>query len=156
MARNLGHQWEVLRLDLPFTEVKFVHAIVWQEMRTWHLIAQGHTTLLSREKEKKKKKKQEETFVHLCLLFSYLIQPDRENRHLKVLRNTVGLNSYLGRFALRIFFLFGLHIKIEMGGNSFAKRQSVNIWDWSKQVSGIINPFLRKVFKSQDSFLPCP
>ena len=33
MARNLGHQWEVLKFDLPLTEVEFVHAIGWQETR---------------------------------------------------------------------------------------------------------------------------
>ena len=30
MARNLGHQWEVLTFDLPLAEV---HAIGWQETR---------------------------------------------------------------------------------------------------------------------------
>ena len=36
MARNLGHQWEVLRFDLPLTQVKFVHAIGWRDIwTTW-------------------------------------------------------------------------------------------------------------------------
>ena len=45
-------------------------------------------------------KEQKEWLVYFCLLLSYFPRPDRENRYLQVLRNTVGLNSYLGLFAL--------------------------------------------------------
>ena len=44
--------------------------------------------------------KRKECIVNLCVLLSYLMQPYRENCYLQVLRNTVGLNSCLGLFAL--------------------------------------------------------
>ena len=56
-----------------------------------------HTILLSRERENKETKR---WIVYPCLLLSYLMRSCRENRHLQVLRNTVGLNSHLGLFAL--------------------------------------------------------
>ena len=52
-----------------------------------------HTILLSRERVNNETKR---WIVYLCLLLSY--------RHLQVLRNTVGLNSYLGLFALCNFW----------------------------------------------------
>ena len=63
-----------------------------------------HTILLSRERENKETKR---WIVYLCLLtllLSYLMRSCGENRHLQVLRNTVGLNSYLGLFALCNFW----------------------------------------------------
>ena len=60
-----------------------------------------HTILLSRERVNKETKR---WIVYLCLLLSYLMRSCRENRHLQVLRNTVGLNSYLGLFALCNFW----------------------------------------------------
>ena len=44
-------------------------------------------------------KERKECLVYFRLLLSYFPRPDRENRYLQVLRNTLGLNSYLGLFA---------------------------------------------------------
>ena len=54
-------------------------------------------------------KERKNWIVYLCVLLSYLMRPYRENRYLQVLRNTVGLNSCLGLFALCQKIVFGLH-----------------------------------------------
>ncbi len=43
------------------------------------------------------------------------MRPYIENRYLKVVRDTVGLNSYLRLSPLSKNFFFGLHININMG-----------------------------------------
>ena len=83
-----------------------------------------HTILLSRERVNKGTKIMNSLPLSPLIISSYLARFYWENRCLKIMCNTVALNSYLGLSALSKNFFF-ICIKFNKGGNSLPKHSEL-------------------------------
>ena len=91
---------------------------------------------------------QKEWIVYLCLLLSYLMPPYTGNRYLQVLRNTVGLNLYLGLFVLcKIFCGLQCTYKLWQGRQLF----DLTVWTHSKKFAQISILPLTKIIPNASS-----